>query len=86
MYVPIYPCLYWGQSVFVTVGSFIMLNKLVAGSIMVRHMKLILVLSLPLRVYCLMRSTPHALRGVIVTSFDSTLPCFLAVSLVFGKI
>ncbi len=28
---------------FVTVGSFIILNQLVAGSIMVKHMKLILV-------------------------------------------
>jgi hypothetical protein len=43
----------------VTVGSFIVLNKLVTGLIMVRHMKLILVLSLPLRVYCLMRFTSN---------------------------
>ncbi len=35
-----YPCPYWGQSIFVTVGSFIMLNQLDAGSIMMRHMKL----------------------------------------------
>jgi hypothetical protein len=35
---------------------------------MVRHMKLILVLSLPLRVSYLMRSTPIALWGVIMTS------------------
>jgi hypothetical protein len=61
-----YPCSYWGQSFFVTVGSFIMLNQLVAGSIMVRHMKLILVLSLPLRVYCLMRSTHTGFWGVII--------------------
>jgi hypothetical protein len=44
---PFYPCPYWGQSIFVTVGTFIMLNQLVAGSIMVRHVKLIIVLSLP---------------------------------------
>jgi hypothetical protein len=56
----------------VTVNSFIVSNQLVAGSIMVRHMKLILVLSLPLRVYCLMRSIINALWGVIMTSFDST--------------
>ncbi len=55
-----------------TVGSFIMLNQLVAGSIMVRHIKLILVVTLPLRVYCLMRSNNNALQGVIVTSLDST--------------
>jgi hypothetical protein len=56
----------------VTVGSVIVSNQLVARSIMVRHIKLILVLSLPLRVYCLMKSAPNALWGVIMTSFDST--------------
>ncbi len=60
IYVAFYPCLYWGQSIFMTVSTFSMLNQLVAGSIMVRHMKLILVFSLPLRVYCLMRSTHNA--------------------------
>ncbi len=60
-----------GTVKFVTVGSFIMLNQLVAGSIMVRHMKLIPGLSLPLRVYCLRRSTHNALGGVIMTSYDS---------------
>jgi hypothetical protein len=57
---------------FVTVGSFIISNQLVAGSIIVRHMKIMLILSLPLRVYCLMRSTHNALQGVVLTSFDST--------------
>jgi hypothetical protein len=55
-----------------TVGSYIVSNQLIAGSIMVRHMKLILVLSLPLRVYYLMRCTHNALWGVIMNSFDST--------------
>jgi hypothetical protein len=68
---PFYPCPCWGQSIFVTVGSFIMLDQLVAGSIMGRHMKLILVLSLPLRVYYLMRCTHNALWEVIMTSVDS---------------
>ena len=68
-----------------TAGSFIVSNQLIAGSIMVRHMELILLLSLPLRVYYLMRCTHNALWGVIMNSFDSTLS-FLAVSLVFGKI
>ncbi len=63
---------YWGQSIFVTVGSFIVSNQLIAGSIMVRHMILIIVLSLPLRVYYLMRCTHTNLRGVIMNSFDST--------------
>ena len=31
----IYPCPYWGQSIFVTVSSYIVLNQLIAGSIMV---------------------------------------------------
>ncbi len=69
---PFNPCPYWGQSIFVTVGSYIMLNQLIAGTVMVGHMKSILVLSLPLRVYCLMRPTHNALQGVIMTSFDST--------------
>ncbi len=80
VYVACYPCPYWGESIFVTVGSFLMLNQLVAGSIMVRHMKLILVLSLPLRVYYLMRCTHNTLWGVIMTSFDSTWPYFGCVS------
>jgi hypothetical protein len=36
---------------FVTIGSCIILNQVVVGSTMVRHMKLILILSLPLKVY-----------------------------------
>ena len=83
----IYPCPYWGQSISVTVGSFIVLNQLIAGSIMMRHMILILVLSLPLRVYYLMRCTHNALWGVIMNSFDSTISYFGCVSIfVFGKI
>ncbi len=47
---------------------------------MVRHMKLILALSLPLRVYYLMRCTHNALQGVIMNSFDSTWSYFCCVS------
>jgi hypothetical protein len=54
-----------------TVGSYLVSNQLIAGSIMVRHMEFILVLSLPLRVYYLMRCTHNALQGVIMNSFDS---------------
>jgi hypothetical protein len=43
---------------------------------MVRHMILIIVLSLPLRVYYLMRRTHNALWVVIMNSFDSTLSYF----------
>ncbi len=66
-------CPYWGQSIFVTVGNCIVSNQLIAGSIMVRHMILILVLSLLLRVYYLMRCTHNTLWGVIMNSFDSTI-------------
>jgi hypothetical protein len=81
----IYPCPYWGQSIFVTVSKYIMSYQLIVGSIMVRHMILVLVLSLPLRVYYLMRCTHNALWGVIMNSFGSTIH-ILAVSLIFGKI
>jgi hypothetical protein len=47
---------------------------------MVRHMISILVLSLPLRVYYLMRYTHNALWGVIMNSFDSTISYFGCVS------
>ncbi len=46
---------------------------------MVRHMKLILVLSLPLRVYQLMKSTSNVLNRVIMISLvfvqDHTFGC-----------
>ncbi len=66
--------------IFVTVSSFIVSNQLIAGSIMVRQMKLILVLSLPSRVYYLMRCTHNALQGVIMNSFDSIESYFGCVS------
>jgi hypothetical protein len=47
---------------------------------MVRHMRLILVLSLPLKVYYLMRCTQNTLWGVIMNSFDSTISYFGCVS------
>ncbi len=76
----IYPCPYWGQSIFVTVSKCIVLNQLIAGSIMVRHMILVLVMSLPLRVYYLMRCTHNALWGLIMNSFDSTISYYGCVS------
>ncbi len=63
-----------------TVGSYIVSNQLIAGSIMVRHKEFILVLSLPLRVYYLMRYTHNALWGVIMKSFDITISYFGGVS------
>ncbi len=76
MHVAFLPLPVLGTVNFVAVGSSIISSQLVAGSIMVRHMKLILVLSLPLRVYCPMRSTLYALQGVIMTSFDGERPYF----------
>ncbi len=70
MYVVFLPLPVLGTVNDATVGSFIVSNRLVAGSIMVRRMKLILVLSLPLRVYYLVRCTYNALGGVIMTSFN----------------
>jgi hypothetical protein len=64
----------------VTVGNYIVSNQLIAGSIMVRHMILILVLSLPLSLYYLMRCTHNALWQVIMNSFDSTISYFGCVS------
>jgi hypothetical protein len=72
MYVAFLPLPLLGTVNFVTVGSFIVSNQLVAGLIMVRHMKSILGLSLLLREYYLMRCTHNALWGVIMNSFDST--------------
>ncbi len=66
--------------IFVTVSKYIVSNQLIAGSIMVRHLILVLVLSLPLRVYYLMRCTHNALWGVIMNSFDSTMSYFGCVS------
>ena len=71
-YVAFLPLLVLGTVILVTVRSFIIANHFVTGSIMVRHMKLILILSLSLRVYYLMRLTHNDLQGVIMTCFDST--------------
>jgi hypothetical protein len=43
---------------------------------MVRHMKLILVLSLPLRVYYLMRCTHNTLWGVTMNSLAGNVDIF----------
>ncbi len=79
----IYPCSYWGRSIFVTVGNYIVSNRLIARSIMVRHMILVLVLSLPLRVYYLMRCT-HTLFGESLWKALIVQNHILGVSLVFG--
>ncbi len=77
---PYLPLALFGTVNFVTVGNNIVPNQLIAGSIMVRHMILILALSLPLRVYYLMRCTHDTLWGVIMNSFDSTISYFGCVS------
>ncbi len=72
MHVAFLPLSMLGTVNFVTVGSFIVSNQLIAGSNIVRHMKLIPVVSLPLRVYNPVRSTHNACQGVIMTSFGSS--------------
>ncbi len=71
----------------IVIIEWLRLNKtgFLMGSIMARRMILIIVLSLLLRVYYLMRCTHNPLWGVIMNSFDSTISYF-GVSLVFGKI
>jgi hypothetical protein len=61
-------------------------NQLVAGSNIVRHIKLILELSLPLRVYGPIRSTHNAFQGVVMTSFCGTCSHLCCVSYLPGKI
>jgi hypothetical protein len=51
MHVAFLPLYILGTVNFETVGSCIILNQVVVGSTVVRHMKLILVLFLPSRVY-----------------------------------
>jgi hypothetical protein len=84
---PYLPLPLLGTVSFVTVSSYVVSNQLIVGSIMVRHMRLILVLYLPLRVYYLMRCTHIALQGVIINSFDSIKSYFGCVSCFWqGKI
>ncbi len=49
-------------------------NQLVAGLIIMMHIKSITVLSLPLRVYGSMRSTHNASQGVVMASFAASFP------------
>ena len=77
---PYLPLPLLGTVIFLTVSKYTVLNQLIAGSIMVRHMILVRVLSLPLRVYYLMRCTHNALWGVIMNSFDSSISYFGCVS------
>ena len=48
-----------------------MSNQLEAGSTIVRHIKSISVLSLPLRVYGPMRSTHNASQGFVMTNLGA---------------
>ncbi len=78
MLLPFYFCPCWGQSICWRSVDALSQTIFFDQSIMVRHMKLIFVLYLPLRLYCLilMRSTHNAHQGVVMTSFDSTWPFF----------
>ena len=57
-------------------GSSTISNQLVAGSIIVRHMKSNSVLSLPFTVYGPIRSTHKYSHGMLTTSFVGSLPNF----------
>jgi hypothetical protein len=76
MYVALFTLAFVGDSHFLAVGNHIVSNQLIAGSIMVRHMILILVFSFDFRVYYLMRCTHNALWVVIMNNFDSTISYF----------
>ncbi len=70
---PFHTCPCWGQSIWWRLV--VPLSQTGLLNIIVRHMKSILVLSLPIRVYGPMRSTNNALQGVVMTSFGGTWPC-----------
>ena len=55
-------------------GNSTISNQLVAGSIIVTHIKFICVMSLALRVYGPMRSTQSASQGLMMASFVDSLP------------
>jgi hypothetical protein len=56
------------------IGNSAILNQLVAGSIIVMHIKSITVLSLPLRVYGPMRSMHNSSQGVVMARFSGYSP------------
>ena len=57
-------------------GSSTISNQLLAGSIIVRHIKSICVPSLPLRVYGPIRSTHNASHGVVIATLVGSFPYF----------
>ncbi len=57
-----------------TTSNSTILSQLVAGSIIVKHIKSISVLSLPLRVYGPIRSTHSASQGLRITNLVGSLP------------
>ena len=71
-FAPLYPWEY--QALCCDIGNSTISNQLVAGSIIVTHIKSICVLSLPLRVYGPMRSTHNASQGLVIASFVGSLP------------
>ena len=73
-----YPLQYPRQDARVSsTGNSTISNQLVAGSIIVRHMKSISVPSLPFMVYGPMRSTQRVCHGFLITCLGGNLPyCF----------
>jgi hypothetical protein len=67
-------------------GNLTISNQLVAGSIIVRHMKSIAVPSLPFMVYGPIKSTQRVCHGLVITCLGGNLPycfCLLLLTLHF---
>ena len=71
--VPLRPQVPVGMADASTTSNSTILSQLVAGSIIVRHIKSISVPSFPLRLHGPMRSTYRAFQGFLITSFVGTL-------------
>ena len=71
---PLCPFVLMGTSSSLGCGISAISNQLVAGSIIVMHIKSITVLSLPLMVYGPRRPTHNTFQGVVMASFASSFP------------
>ena len=71
---PLRPFVPEGMVGLSTTGNSTISSQLVAGSIIVRHIKSISVLSFPLRVYGPIRSTHSASQGFLITNLVGSLP------------
>ena len=81
---PLHPLEHEGMAESSTTGNSTISSQLVAGSIKVRHIKLISVPSCPLRVYGPISSTHNASQEFCITSFVGTLPFLFFVFCLVG--